>query len=130
MNLSDTSKRMVLVMSVLTAVIIGIGAVYYRSLSVFPFGIGVVLGAAVNSVKIIMLERAVQRVVIMDEKNAGNYMRNQYLIRFALTGLGLVLAVKAPFINLWGMVAGILTMQIATLYIKSFIMKSDQSRDE
>ena len=103
---------------VVSVILIAGGVTYYRSFAVLPFITGVLLGAAVNAAKLLMLERAVRRAVNMDEQTAPGYVRHQYYIRYMLTGAGLLFAGFAPFIDLWGTVAGILAMQVAALCIK------------
>ena len=81
-------KQMVIVASV---IIILIGALVYRSFAVIPFAFGVIITSALNVLKVQMLERTVQRVVLMDDQEAGkNAVRLQYLLRYVLTGAILV----------------------------------------
>ena len=72
-------------------IIIAIGAVYYRSFAVIPFALGVIITLSLNIIKIRMLEKTVQKVLEMDDPEAGkNVVRFQYLIRYFLTGIVLV----------------------------------------
>jgi len=123
MELSYISKKMILVICAALALIIAAGAVYYRSAECLPFALGAALGAGVNVVKIIMLRRAVDKVAEKGE-NGKNYMTLQYIIRFALTGLVLVVSAVVPFISLYGTAAGILTWQAATLSMRFFVDKA------
>lgn len=126
MRLSKVATKMIVVIAAASLVFIIAGAVYYRSVSALYFALGVLLGAALNALKVVMLERGVNAAVNMDEKDAGNYIRFQYLLRFSLTALILVLGVVVPFISLWGVVVGILTLQIAALSMKYFIGDNDK----
>jgi len=95
------------------------GALYYRSFSALPFALGVVLAAALNVVKVVLLERTAQKAIEFDEGPAGkNYVRFQFLLRYLLTGLILIIAALAPFIDLWGAIAGVFTLQIAAVSIR------------
>ena len=114
------AKKMILLTVVSSLFIIAAGAMYYRSYSVFPFAIGVFLTTALNVLKIIMIERAIEKVVNMNGKKAGSYIGFQYVLRFLLTGAVLALAAMVPFIDLWGAVAGIFTLQIAAYSMKFF----------
>ena len=67
------------------------GAIYYRSLAAIPFALGVIATSGLNILKLRMLEKTVQKVVNMDDQEAGkNVVRLQYLLRYFLTGVVLV----------------------------------------
>jgi len=125
MKLSSLSKKMIFVIVVTSLVFIVGGVIFFRSFSALPFAFGVISTSALNIVKVIMLERTVQKVVDLKEKNAGrNFARLQYLLRFLLTGLVLFAAAKTPFIDFWGAIIGIFTLQIAAISVK--FMKYDE----
>jgi len=93
---------------------------YYRSLAFAPFALGALLGTSLNVLKVIMLDHTVKKIINIEAKNAGNYVRFQHFLRFLLTGLVFLLAVLFPsFLNIWGVAAGVLTFQIATYFTKS-----------
>jgi len=133
MNLSQPSKRMIFVIGISVLVFIAGGALFYRSLEALYFAFGVILTSSLNVLKVIMLERTVKKVVDMDEPDAGkNYARLQYLLRYFLTGIVLLAAglisvyVHPPFINIWGAVAGVFTLQIAVISVRS--MRPDENK--
>ena len=119
MKLHDIAKKIILAIGVSSLVIIAAGGAYYRSSLVFPFAGGVFLTSALNVLKVIMLGRNIERAVDMESKEAENFIRFQLFLRFLLTGLVLLIAVKTPFISLWGAAAGIFTLKIA-LFIMGF----------
>jgi len=131
-NLSLPVRKMIFVIGVSATVFILGGTAFYRSLEALYFAIGVLLTSALNVFKVVLLERTVKKVVDMEQPDAGkNYVRLQYLLRYFLTGLVLLAAglvsvyVKPPFINIWGAVAGLFTLQIAVIAVRS--MKLDES---
>ena len=115
------AKKIILLTVFFSLIIMAAGAAYYRSSLFFPFALGVALTTMLNILKIIMLKREVERIADTEGKNAGSIARVQYFIRFLLTGLVLVLAAVTPFIDLWGAVAGIFTLQIAAYSMKFFL---------
>ena len=118
-RLSWPAKRMIWAIAVSSLVFIAGGALYYRSFSALPFALGVILAAALNVVKVVLLERTAQKAIEFDEGPAGkNYVRFQFLLRYLLTGLILIIAALAPFIDLWGAIAGVFTLQIAAVSIR------------
>lgn len=130
---SDITIRMIRIIAITALVFAVLGAAFcvYRSLSPFPFILGTLLGAALTAVKLVMLERAIEKAVLMDEeKTAGNYIRLQYLFRLLLTGILLVLGALVPFISLWGVAAGLITLQIALFGVKRSLNDDDSKQDE
>ena len=132
MLLSDIAKKMTLVIVVSLLLPIAASIVYYRSFAFLPFALGVLLGAALNILKVILLDHTVKRVVDKSQKNAENYVRFQHFLRFLLTGLVFVASVFLPFINIWGTAAGVFTMQIALFFTKRShgrVNKPDDPKD-
>lgn len=118
MKLSDLAKRMIItILIIVLACVLG-SVLYYRSLDFLPFLFGAILGSLVSIVRVFLLERAVDKAVEMEKKQAGNYVTIQHLLRLLLSGLALVLGATVPQINLWGVVAGILAFQIALYNLK------------
>jgi len=69
-------------------IIILIGAVFYRSLAVIPFALGVLATSGLNIIKLRMIERTVGKVLDADDEQTGkNIVRLQYLFRYFLTGV-------------------------------------------
>ena len=125
-NLSVPSKKMIILIGITALIIITGGALVYRSIEALFFAFGVILTSSLNVLKVVLLERTVKKAVDMDQPDAGkNYVRLQYLLRYFLTGLVLLVAglisvyVEPPFINVWGAVAGIFTLQISVLIVRS-----------
>ena len=85
---------------------------------------GVAIGGLISALKIILLERSVNRVLELDAKDAKSIMRKGSMSRYLLTGLALFLSIHflgtSGFI---GAIVGILSMQfsafVAHFYIKN-----------
>jgi len=125
MELSKTAKWMIFFVGASALVFIIIGAAVYRSVDALYFAIGVVLTSSLNVAKVWLLERTVQKTLEMDDPTAGkNYVRFNFLLRYVLTGLVLAAAgmisvyVEPPFINIWGAIAGIFTLQISVIIVR------------
>ena len=122
MRLTDLAKNMIRSILII-AVVFTVGvAIYYRSLEFLPFMLGVIIGSAVSIYKVILLERAVDKALDMEKKRAGNYVSLQHLLRLLLSGIALLLGALVPQINLWGVVVGILSFQLA-LYMVNLTSK-------
>ena len=125
MTSAAVARKMMQVVGITAAVIIIAGTVYYRSLEVFPFALGVLLTSGINVLRLHMLNNAVEKAVNLTEsKSAANYMRGQFLIRFVLLAAVLVASALLDFINLWGAVYGVFTLQISA-YAMKFLYKEE-----
>lgn len=121
MKINDIAKKMIFVLCILLVIIIVASVIYYRSFAFLPFAAGASIVVALNIIKVIMLDRTVDKALTMTErKDASGYMRLQYFLRFILTGAVLVFAAVSPddYVSLWGAVVGIFTMPIAAYYMK------------
>ena len=121
---------MTLYMIAASAVACAAGAAYYRSFSFFPFAAGVLTAATANIVKTIMLERAVSHAVVMETEKAKNYLLLQQQLRLIPVVACLAAAVFAPFISLYGAVAGVLTIQISAYALKISETKRVKAEEE
>ena len=127
MKLSELSKRIILAVCILFAIIVLVSVIYYRSFEFLAFALGAFLTCGLNIVKIIMLERTVDKAVEMEIAQAKNYITAQYLLRLAITAVVLVAAALAPFINIWGAVIGIITYQPAVYSVKQFFCRGEDA---
>lgn len=123
MKLSNLAKRMIITILIIVSVCVLASVIYYRTLDFLPFLFGAILGTAVSIVKVFLLERAVDKALDMEQKQAGNYVSIQHLLRLLLSGVVLTLGAIVPQISLWGVVAGIFAFQIAIYNVK-FTVKS------
>ncbi|QOV20769.1 ATP synthase subunit I [Blautia liquoris] len=118
MKLSDLAKKMTRSICMIALFCIIGSVIYYRSVKFLPFFFGVLIGSCVSVLKVILLDRAVDKTLNMEQKRAGGYAGIQYLLRFGLSGAVLVLGAVIPQISLWGTVAGIFAYQLATYSLK------------
>jgi len=109
---------MIKISLVLFFLVVIASVIFYRSLEFLPFALGAVLGVALNIVKIFILDRTTVKVLNMENKRAGSYIRIQHFLRFVLTGLVLLMAALLPFINVWGAAIGVCTLQVAVFFTK------------
>jgi len=122
MKLSPLTRRMILMIGIAALVMITGGAIFFRSIEALYFAFGVILTSGLNVLKVYMLERTVARTLEMDQESKGeNYVKLQNLLRFGITavvllGVGLVqIYAYPPFINIFGAIFGLFTLQISVL---------------
>ena len=134
MKLSKIAKNMIFFICIAAIVFIAGGIVYFRSIYALYFAIGVILTSSLNVGKVCLLQRTVSKTLEMDDAAYGkNYVRLQFVLRYILTAAVLAAAglitmyVEPPFINLWGAIAGIFTLQISAIIVRH--RKTDDSDD-
>ena len=118
-KLSRPAIKMILAICLSSLAFILGGIIYFRSIEALPFALGVIFAAVFNIIKVSMLVRTVKTTAKFTDEAAGrNYALLQFFLRYMLTGLVLLVAALAPFLSLWGAIAGVFTLQIATLSLK------------
>lgn len=127
MDLSNTVKKMIIVMAVTGVVFAVAGVIVSLNLTnlitPIPFVIGVALGTIFNGIKVVWLEHTVNKIVNMDDPKAGaNYLRMQNLLRFWATAGILLIGAYVPFVDLFGAIFGVLTFFVGK-YSLAFITK-------
>lgn len=120
MKLSDLASKMAQTILLASVIIAGLGLLLSVWLPYSPLAylLGLVLGSLTSLVKVYLLDRAINRTIDLEAKQASLYMSWQYLLRLGLTALALVLGAILEWINLWGVVLGILAFQLAAYSIK------------
>lgn len=124
MNFSKLAKRMMTTILIITLIGIVISAVYYRSWDFLPFLYGGLLGALTSIVKVILLDKAVDKLIKMEGTKARNYAALQNIVRLAISGLALLAGALIPGISLWGVALGILAYQPAAYSARSVMGNS------
>ena len=132
MKISNTVHKMIVIMLITALIMIFVGAVvsvFYPFIpSIFSFSLGILLTTCLNIVRVVWLDRVVQRAVDMDDSvTAGNYVRFQYLFRFLLTGLVFIFAIIVPVIDLWGALVGVFTFHAAKYALIFIVKKEDKN---
>lgn len=112
------TKKFILLTVLCSAAILLIGSFFVSD--VLGFIVGVVMGCVISVLKIILLARTLDNAINMQKGDISNYMRLQYILRYSLTSIGLVVAALIPFIDLFGAIGGVLSMYLAAYMMKIF----------
>ena len=135
-SIKAVSRKMILVLAVLSALVAVGGGVFYFFTSnvagILPFAIGVLVALCANVIKTLMLKNAVEKIAEMeDAKSASVHLQGQQLLRLVITGVFLALAHFAPdnIVNLMGAVVGILTLPVAN-HIMYFFVRDKEGKEK
>ena len=121
--MSDTCKKLSMVIVVLGAISLVVGLFFADSK--IHWLLGIVLGTLVSVVKVYMLERALDKAVDMEPKDATNYTRANYTMRLVISVGIVVLACVTKQFNVVGVLIGLLLVQPAA-YITNFIITNKE----
>ncbi|MFV0504134.1 MAG: ATP synthase subunit I [Lachnospirales bacterium] len=132
-NLSDITKKIILVL-LFIFIALSILGFFFRNLSglTLAFGnvpfinyqLGLAFGTIYSAIKIILLEKTLEKAVKLNPADAQNYVRVQYIVRYTLTFIALIVAALIKPLDLLGAILGILSLQLAT-YIAGFSIKDE-----
>jgi hypothetical protein len=122
--MTDIAKKLICVLFLLSVlcIVVGVGVSLYMGWRFIPFVSGVTLGAAVNALNILLLDKAVGKVADGTITHQG-IIQLCYFARFIMMAVALTLSVLLPdYIGIAGVAAAIFTKPIAT-YSLAFITK-------
>lgn len=123
-KISDVNKALIKSIIILGFIGFGIGAFFVQE--ILYYGLGVIIGTLTSVVKVIFLEKALDKAVGMKPQDAENYTRLQYSARFFLTIVVIVIAAIAPFINMIGVLVGLVLVHPA-VYLTNLLRKEELS---
>ena len=129
MNISELAKRMIIRMSIISGASVIGSILYYRSFGFLTFLLGAVIGLSASILKVILLERAVDKAITMEKDDAVKYITLHNILRLLVSGAALLIGAVLPFVELWGTVAGVLAFPFAS-YGERFRTKRAQSQEQ
>ena len=86
---------------------------------------GLLFGLIFSILKLLLMKNTIRKSVLMPEAKAQKYANVQYLIRYVLTGIVLVIAALEPSISILGVFIGLISMKIAA-YLQLFTIKRNE----
>ncbi len=83
---------------------------------VWAYGKGILFGTVFSILKLKLMENSFSTAVTKEPNKAKIYANVQYLIRYLLTGIVLVVGVLEPGIHIVGVILGLLSMKVAAYW--------------
>lgn len=74
--------------------------------------LGIIFGLVFSLLKLKLMQNTLAKAVTLPEGKAQKYANVQYMIRYILTGVVLVVAALQPSINLLGVFFGLISMKV------------------
>lgn len=114
-KLSDVSKKIIITLLAISLVAFGIGAFIVND--IIAYAKGLAFGTLFTILKLILLERTLNKSINMPAANASNYARLHYMMRYFLTGVVLVVSALEPSINMFGVIIGLIILRPAVYIV-------------
>ena len=129
---NPTVRIMLLALLVILLILAAIGLAVILLLYPFekplPFLLGLATGGALSGVKLLMLEKSLNRTLDMESGHATNMARLHFILRYAVTiaVLALVVILRA-YVGIIGTALGIFAMQL-TVYVYGFYERIQEEK--
>ncbi len=91
------------------------------------YTIGLLFGLIFSILKLMLMQNSIKKSLTMPEGKAQKYANVQYMIRYVLTGIVLLVAALEPTISLLGVFIGLLSMKVAA-YMQLFVIKRNEKQ--
>lgn len=122
--ISDTNKRVLKTLFVLSVIAFFVGFLFvpkYGSIvmakSMPSYGLGILLGYALSCIRLVLLEKSLNKSVEMEKESASNYARLQYMVRYFLTLAILIVVAVTDVASLLGTLIPLLLVQPAVYIV-------------
>lgn len=121
MNKDIFNKNLMVVYMILFSLIMEIvGILIVNDKKAFTMGIA--FGLIFSILKLMLMQNSIKKSVLMPEAKAQRYANVQYMIRYVLTGVVLLVAALEPTIDILGVFLGLLSMKVGA-YIQILMIK-------
>ena len=128
MNKDIFSKNLIIVYMILFSLIMEIIGILVVD-DAKAFTIGLAFGLVFSILKLMLMKNSIKKSVTMPEAKAQRYANVQYMIRYLLTGIVLLVAALEPTINLLGVFLGLLSMKVGA-YMQLFVIKKNEKKKD
>nr|WP_302599384.1 ATP synthase subunit I [uncultured Cellulosilyticum sp.] len=119
MNKVTSEKNFVPVTMIIFSLIVYIIGIFIVTEKI-SWTLGLTFGLIFSLLKLKLMEKTISKAVLLPPAKAKNYMSAQYMMRYLLTGIVLVIAALEPSISLLGVFLGLVSMKVgayATLWV-------------
>jgi len=113
-NASNLRNQLIIKILIISGISFFIGCFFTEK--IFPWAKGIMFGAIFSSLKLVLMEKTFQKVVVKDPNQAKRYAQANYFARYLLTGLVLLISALEPTINIIGTIIGLLAMKFAAFW--------------
>lgn len=120
-SISSVNKKIILTMISLSFISLGIGSFFVNNF--YSYFLGLFAGTVFSILKLLLLEKTLQKSINMPPKKAVNYVNLHYSLRYFLTAIFLFICIKRQDISIIGSVIGLIIIRPA-IYVVKFVFKN------
>ncbi len=125
LKLTDTGRNLVKFMTLFAFIFLASGVfvclfVTHDKNAVIPYISGVLVGFIFAVLKIALMERVMNKGLVMEPMKSRAYVMLHFVLRFTLTGAVFAVAATNPHLSFVGATLGLITMQPAA-YVVGFL---------
>lgn len=128
MNKEMIKKNQLVVYMILFSLIVEIIGILLVK-NKMSFTVGILFGLIFSILKLMLMKKSIEKAVTMPAEKAQVYTNVQYMVRYILTGIVLVVAALEPSIDIFGVFFGLLSMKVAA-YMQYFNNKKTEVKAE
>lgn len=85
-----------------------------------PLILGVIFGTLIGILNFLELERTLIKAAKMNPNKAQSYATRKYFLRYGITGVVLLISIKASYISVIGTVIGLLLLKFVIMFTNLF----------
>lgn len=85
-----------------------------------PWAYGLIFGGLIGILNFIELGKTLEKAITMNPRRAQAYTASKYFIRYILTGVVLLVSLKADYINVLGTILGLLLIKFVIIATNLF----------
>jgi hypothetical protein len=86
----------------------------------FPLIIGVIFGTLIGILNFLELEKTLIKAAKMNPNQAQSYATRKYFLRYGISGVVLLISIKASYISVVGTIIGLLLLKFVIMFTNLF----------
>lgn len=138
MDIKSTKKKIIIYILIINILILVFGYFIrnhnitnsmFDQISFSTYALSVFFGTVISIFRINLIENTMSRSVEMEQEGAKNFARLQYVFRYFITGIALLVVVLVPYLDLITSFVCIATMQPAS-YLVGLSIKNEDIKKE
>lgn len=96
----------------------------------YSFMLGVVFGSLTSYLGFVELAHTMTKAVRMTGVKSGLYVNGKYYLRLAIYGIVVYVSIKAPYLDVYGTVVGLLLVKLIIYITNIFFIKKSNRKEE
>jgi hypothetical protein len=117
-RLRQTRNEIIKLTLLISVALIIISLIFFRNRTGMVYGL--IFGSTISVLNFLELEKTLIKSSRMNPRNSQSYATKHYFLRYFITGLVLLISIKASYINTIGTVIGLLLLKFVIMITNLF----------